>query len=75
MKMVSANWLKKVLRETAVDRSALRRYYETEGLCRVETTPQLIVNGAFGGPTLTSAGRRYCVRSEIVNDAERNLDP
>jgi hypothetical protein len=63
MKMVSVNWLKKVLKENTVDRSALRRYYETEGLCRMQTTPQLIVNGAFGGHALASGERQYCVRS------------
>jgi hypothetical protein len=60
--MLPTKWMKKALKQIAAERSALGRYYEAEGLCRMETTPPLIVNGAFGGPTLVSLGRRYCVR-------------
>ena len=60
--MLSMKWMKKVLKQIAVERSALGRYYEAEGLCRIESTPPLIVNGAFGGPTLVSMEKSYCIR-------------
>jgi hypothetical protein len=60
--MSLTKWIKKTLKRLAVERSVPGQYYEAEGLCRMETTPPLIVNGAFGGPALTSFGRRYCVK-------------
>jgi hypothetical protein len=59
--MSLAKWMKKTLRRLVVERSVAGRYYEAEGMCRMDTAPPLIVNGAFGGPALVSLGRRYCV--------------
>jgi hypothetical protein len=60
--MSLANWMKKLLQQIATDRSALTRYYETEGLCKMQTAPSMITAGPFGGPAFTLAERRYCVR-------------
>jgi len=60
--MPLAKWMKKTLKELGLGRSFPESYYESEGLCRMETTPPLIVNGAFGGPALALQGRQYCVR-------------
>jgi hypothetical protein len=60
--MLLTKWMKKALKRLTVDRSVPGLYYEAEGLCSMEATAPLIVNGAFGGPTLVSLWRRYCVR-------------
>jgi hypothetical protein len=36
------------------------KYWETEGLCKVERTPTVIIPGMLIGSTLTQ--REYCVR-------------
>jgi len=38
------------------------RYWELEGLCKLETSPQVIVQGAFGSPSIVSTPRQYCLR-------------
>ncbi len=60
--MSLAKWTKKTLGRLAVERSVPERYYEAEGLCRLQAAPPLVVNGAFGLPALVSSGRHYCVR-------------
>ena len=42
--------------------SDLCRYYELEGMYRIERTPPVIVRNPFGGVSLSSPERRYCLR-------------
>jgi len=44
------------------------RYLEVEGLCKLETIPQAIVQGAFGGLSFVSTPRQCCLRRQITND-------
>jgi hypothetical protein len=55
------DWIRKTLRTNRSRDSTIDRYWETEGLCRMETTPQVIVHG-ISGPMLVSSERKYCVR-------------
>ena len=54
------DWIRKTLRTNASEDSTIDRYWETEGLCRMETTPQVVVHGILG-PALVSSARKYCV--------------
>jgi len=56
--MALRNSLWKLLNQIARGNSGYDRYWELEGLCKTETLPQVIMPGVFGGPVLTSSGRR-----------------
>jgi hypothetical protein len=56
------DWIRKLLRREKSKDSKIDRYWETEGLCRMETTPQVVVQGVMVGPALISAAKKYCVR-------------
>jgi hypothetical protein len=55
------DWIRRTLRIDKWGHSSIDQYWETEGLCRIETTPQVVVRGVLG-PALVSRERRYCVR-------------
>ena len=60
--MIAKIWIRNLLKLLTSKGSALDRYWKLEGLCKIEKTPHVIMQGAFAGPALASIPRQYCVR-------------
>jgi hypothetical protein len=60
--MIGMHWIRKLFGKNTLSNSTADRYWEAEGLCRMETIPQLVSLGVTGAPTLASTTRKYCVR-------------
>jgi hypothetical protein len=53
-------WISELSRRLHGNGSNRFRYWETEGLCKVERTPTVVIPGVLIGSALTQ--REYCVR-------------
>jgi len=60
--MTGMDRIRKLLRKKTPSNSTADQYWEAEGLCRMETIPQIVSPGVTGGPALASTTRKYCVR-------------
>jgi hypothetical protein len=60
--MTGMDWIRKLFRNNTLSNSTADRYWEAEGLCRMETIPELVSLGVTGWPAPVSATRKYCVR-------------
>jgi hypothetical protein len=60
--MTGIDWIRKLFSGNTPSKSTAEGYWEAEGLCRMETIPQLVSVGVTGTPALASTTKRYCVR-------------
>lgn len=58
--MIQRKWISEFLRRLLDNGSSLSKYWETEGLCRIERSPTIIIPQGLVGSLLTQ--REYCVR-------------
>jgi len=62
VEMSRTKWITRFLEWINGRDSDLSRYYELEGICQIERTPPVIVQNLFGGASLTTMQRQYCLR-------------
>ncbi len=60
--MKGIEWVSRLLKKTTSCDCAIDRYWETEGICKMETIPQFAVPGMNIGPVMLSPPRKYCVK-------------
>jgi len=60
--MKGIEWISRLLKRTTSSDRVIDRYWETEGICKMETIPQFVVPGMNVGPAMLSAPRKYCVK-------------
>jgi hypothetical protein len=60
--MRGMDWIGELFRKKTLSNSTADRYWESEGLCRMETIPQPLSLGVIAIPALTLTTKKYCVR-------------